>query len=267
MRLLILGVMAMLGACASSHGEDAADSIAVIYHPETMYYAIEDGGRARVVGAESERVLEFDASHEDFRRIADLLEPLQAEGLACSAPSEHSTPGHIVWSRDGEEVRRVQMWTSCYSDGSRPLARNTDAAWRAMGEMGRARYVAPAIPDPTIITLQNMYWGRETSTWTIPRGGEGRYVDPQRTVTFAVSEETFDRIREIFRPYEGTHFECNRVVADGPYGFVIFSSREGQEDQRTRWDAGCLTGDASDLFSRLDAAGEILTPLRDASAN
>jgi hypothetical protein len=158
------------------------------------------------------------------------------------------------------------MWTSCYSDGSRPLAGNTNAAWRAMGEMGSARYVAPQIPAPTIITLQNMYWGNPTATWTVPRGGEGRYVDRQRTVTFAVSEATFDRVREIFRPYEGTHFECARVIADGPYGFVIFSSREGQEDQRTRWDAGCLTGDAADLFGRIDAAMEILVPMRDSAA-
>ena len=123
--------------------------------------------------------------------------------------------------------------------------------------------MAPAIPEPTIITLQNMYWGRPTATWTIPRDGQGSYADPQRTVTFDVSAETFDRIREIFLPYEERDFHCNRVITDGPYGFVIWSSREGQEDQRTLWDAGCVTGDASDLFARTDAAMEILVPLRD----
>jgi hypothetical protein len=56
------------------------------------------------------------------------------------------------------------------------------------------------------------------------------------------------------------------VLTDGPYGFVIWSSREGQEDQRTQWDAGCVTGDASDLFGRNDAALEILVPLRDAGS-
>jgi hypothetical protein len=111
-----------------------------------------------------------------------------------------------------------------------------------------------------------MYWGRPTATWTIPRGGQGSYADPQRTVTVDVSSETFDQIREIFRPYEERDFHCNRVIADGPYGFVIWSSREGQEDQRTLWDAGCLTGDASDLFGRIDQVAAILAELRDTRA-
>jgi hypothetical protein len=229
-----------------------------------MEYFIQDGGSARIVGADNERVFEFASSHEDFQRIAELLAPLQAEGLSCSAPPDYATPGYIVWRRGGEEVRRALMHTTCYADGQRPLARNTDRAWRAMDEMGRARYVAPQIPAPTIIMLQNMYWGNVTSSWTIPRGGEGRFVEGDRSVAFAVTPETFDRIRDVFRPYEGRHFECQRVITDGPYGFVIWSSRDGQEDQRTQWDAGCVTGDANDLFARLDAAQEILVPLREA---
>lgn len=232
-----------------------------------MEYSIEDGGPARFISASGAHPLyEFQASHQDYRRIADLLEPLKDNGLPCSQPPENSTPDYIVWREGGEEVRRAEMYTLCYSDGARPLASNTDRAFRAMEEMGHERYVAPAIPDPTIITLDNRYWGRPTSTWTIPRGGEGRYVDPQRDVTFEVSEATFDRIREIFLPYEERDFHCNRVATDGPYGFVIWSSREGQEDQRTQWDAGCLTGDASDLFGRIDSAMEILGPMRDAAA-
>jgi hypothetical protein len=230
-----------------------------------MYYTIEDGGPARFVGAVAHPSYDFQVSRDEYRRIADLLEPLQAAGLPCSEPSPHSAPGHIVWRRGGVEVRRVEMHTICYADGARPLARRTDQASRLMEEWGHARYIAPAIPEPTIITLQNMYWGNPTSTWTIPREGEGRYVDPQRTITFAVSADTFARIRDVFRPYEARDFHCNRVMTDGPYGFVIWSSAEGQEDQRTQWDAGCLTGDAGDLFARLDAAGEILTPLRDAA--
>lgn len=262
MRYLISALAVLLAACATGPADPALTSIHVVYHPERMEYFIENGGRARVIGYDDERVFEFDASREDFARVAQLLTPLEADGLTCSAPPEHSSPGHIVFRR-GEVERRVAMHTACYSDGSRPLARNTNQAWRLMGEMGAERYVAPAIPDPVIITLQNMYWGNPTATWRIPRGGEGSYVDPERRVTFAVSVETFDRIRETFRPYEGTYFECNRVVADGPYGFIIWSSHEGQVDQRTRWDAGCLTGDAGDLFARLDAAMEILVPLRD----
>jgi hypothetical protein len=265
-RSFILGLIFVMAACASSHAEAPRDSIEVVYHPERLEYSIIDGGPARFVGGVEHDVYEFQASREDFRRIADLLEPLKANGLPCSQPTERSAPGYIVWREDGEEVRRVAMHTLCYSDGARPLARNADRAFRAMEEMGHERYAAPAIPDPAIITLQNMYWGNPTATWTIARGGQGRYVDPQRTVTFDVSAETFDRIREIFRPYEGRDFHCNRVVTDGPYGFVIWSSREGQEDQRTLWDAGCVSGDADDLFQRLDAVMTILEPLRDAGA-
>lgn len=243
---------------------DAGRASIEVYHSETLNYMIVDGGGARVVSSSAAHpVYEFQASREDFRRIAELLEPLQSGGLPCSEPSQHIAPGYIVWRVDGQEVRRSEIHTICYADGPRPLASRTDQAWRLIEEMGHARYLAPAIPEPTIITLQNLYWGRPTATWTIPRGGTGRFVNPQRTVDFEVSAETFDRIREIFRPYEARDFHCNRVLTDGPYGYVIWSSREGQEDQRTLWDAGCVTGDAGDLFERIDTAMEVLVPLRD----
>ncbi len=264
MRAVIIALVMCVGACAS--GGAAGGASIEVFYGETMKYSIEDGGPARLVSTGGAHpVYEFQASREDFRQIAALLEPLRAEGLTCSEPSRHTSPGYIVWRRGGEEVRRVDMHTICYADGTRPLARNTDRAWELMEEMGHARYAAPAIPEPTSIKLQNMYWGRPTATWTIPRGGEGLYVDPQRTVTFQVSDETFIRIRETFRPYEGRDFHCNRVLTDGPYGFIVWSSQEGHEDQRTLWDAGCVTGDASDLFGRIDAALKILAPLRDAA--
>jgi hypothetical protein len=263
LRTLLMGLAVMLAACSTSRAESPLTSIDVVYHPETLYYTITDNGPARFVGFDSERVFEFHASHEDFSHVAELLQPLEAEGLTCSAPT--STPGYIIFRR-GDQERRVEMHTSCYADAERPLAINTNRAWQWMADTGRARYVAPSIPDPTSITLRNMYWGNERSSWVVPRGGEGRFTEGDRVVTFDITTETFDRIREIFRPYEGTHFECNRVIADGPYGFIIWSSEEGREDQRTRWDAGCLTGDAGDLFGRIDAAVEILVPLREAAA-
>ncbi len=265
MRFWCLALAAGVVACSTSPRQAPLQAVEVVYVQDAMSYTIENGGAARLVGGRDHPVYEFEASRDDFRRVAELLEPLEATGLTCSQPSEHSPPGYIVFRRAGEQ-RRVDMHTSCYSDGPRPLARNTDRAWRLMEEWGHARYVAPAIPEPTVITLQNMYWGRPTATWTIPRGGEGRYDDPQRTVTFPVSEEIFDRIRENFRPYEERDFHCNRVITDGPYGFVIWSSQEGQEDQRTQWDAGCVTGDASDLFQRIDTAMEILVPMRETAA-
>lgn len=265
MRILSLALALCFGGCASAPAESARASIEV-FHSETMNYMIEDGGRARFVSSSGAHpVYAFEASRGDFRRIADLLEPLKAAGLPCSRPSEHIAPGHIIWREGGEDVRRVEAHIVCHGSEPRPLARHSEQAFRLMEEMGHARYVAPAIPEPTIITLDNRYWGRPTSSWTIPRGGVGRYADPQRTVDFEISAETFDRIREILRPYEERDFHCNRVLTDGPYGFVIWSSREGEEDQRTLWDAGCVTGDASDLFARIDRATEILIPLRDAS--
>ena len=259
--------VALVAACASAPARDeAVEEIHVVYLPGVMEYAISGAGPAHLMSSGGAHPrYDFHASPEDFRQISELLEPLRANGLPCSEPSEHSAPGYIIFRRGGEE-RRVAMHTICYADGQRPLARNADRAWRLMEEWGHARYVAPAIPDPTIITLQNMYWGNPTTTWTIPRGGEGRYVDPQRTIAFDVSAETFDRIRDIFRSYEERDFHCNRVITDGPYGYIIWSSQEGRQDQRTQWDAGCVTGDASDLFQRIDTAMEILVPLREAAA-
>lgn len=267
LRSFIFALSLLVGACASARSDGTRESIDVIYHPGAMEYSITDGGPARLVGADNQRVFEFETSHRDYRRVADLLEPLKDGGLTCSSPPANARLGYIVWRRGSEEVRRVEMYTACYADGVRPLSQNTDRAWRAMDEMGRARYGAPVIPAPTTIALENMYWGNTTSRWTISRGGEGRFVEGERVVTFPVSVESFDSIREIFRPYESRHFECNRTIADGPYGYVIWSSREGQEDQRTLWDAGCVTGDAADLFARLDQASAILVALRDASAS
>jgi hypothetical protein len=257
--------MLLVAACASANADAPRESIHV-FHAETMHYTIEDGGSARLVGGDAHEVYEFQASREDFRRIADLLEPLRAAGLPCAEPSEHIAPGYIAWRRGGAEVRRVETHTVCYADGPRPLARNTDQAWRLMEEMGHARYVAPAIPTPTIVTLENKYWGRTTSSWTLTRSGEGSFTQGETTTRFAFTPEQFDQIRDIFRPYEGRDFHCNRVITDGPYGFVVWSSQAGQEDQRTLWDAGCVTGDAGDLFGRIDRAMEILVPLRDAAA-
>ncbi len=265
--LIAFSLAVLLAACASAQAGAPQDSIEVVYYPGTSEYSIADGGPARLISSTAAHPLyEFEASREDFRRVAELLEPLKENGLPCSEPSEHSAPGYIVWREAGEEVRRVEMHTLCYADGARPLARNADHAWRLMEEMGHERYVMPAIPDPTIIKLENMYWGRTTSSWTIRRGGQGAYSDTQRQVTFAVPAQTFDRIRELFLPYEERDFHCNRVITDGPYGFVIWSSQEGVEDQRTQWDAGCLTGDAGDLFSRIDQTMEILVPLREAAS-
>lgn len=264
MRNMILVLAMCVSACVSAPME-AGRALIEVYRGDALYYSIADGGPARFVSATAAHPLyEFQASREDYAQVAEWLEPLRGRGAPCGNPSENIAPERIIWRLDGEEVSRAEVHIICYGEGARALAARAGEAARLMEALGHASYVAPAIPEPTIITLQNLYWGRPTATWTIPREGMGRYADSQRTVDFPVPAETFGRIREIFRPYEARDFHCERVVADGPYGYVIWSSREGQEDQRTQWDAGCLSGDAGDLFARLDQATEILVALRDA---
>ena len=265
MKAFLIGAALLAAGCATQAGQQPLTAIHVVYHPERMEYFIENAGRARLIGADDERVFEFDASGEDFARIADLLAPLELEGLGCSAPPEHSSPGYIVFRR-GETERRVAMHTACYADGTRPLARNANRAWYAMTEMGRARYRAPPIPDPTIIGVEWLYWGRAFGGWSVRRGGEGRLTEGESTVTFAVPEAAFDRIRELFRPYEGEYFECERVITDLQYGYLTFATREDAYDQRTLFDRGCITGDATDLFQRIDRADAIVRALRDGPA-
>ncbi len=120
-----------------------------------------------------------------------------------------------------------------------------------------------AVDQPDRLTFTDLYWGRTVQEWSIPRGGEGRWSQADgKSEVFPVSGAEFDRLREIFRPYEGVRFQCERVIADGPYGTVTWS-QDGHEDQQLRWDAGCVTGDAADVFRRLDEAEALLRSLRD----
>jgi len=122
---------------------------------------------------------------------------------------------------------------------------------------------APGIDQPDRLTLTDLYWGRVVQEWSIPRGGEGRWSQADgKSQAFPVTEAEFDRLRGVFRPWEGVAFECRRVIADGPYGTVTWS-QEGREDHELRWDAGCVSGDAADVFRALDEAEVLLKALRD----
>lgn len=123
---------------------------------------------------------------------------------------------------------------------------------------------ASAQDAPASMTLIWKSWGNRLTEWTIPRGGEGRYINREgETVAFPVSVEQFDRFRALFAPYEGVAFRCERVITDGAYGSVIWS-RPGQADQSLNFDAGCTSGDANDVFQRLEQAETLLAGLRDA---
>lgn len=122
---------------------------------------------------------------------------------------------------------------------------------------------AQAQSAPDRITLTSLYWGNVTQNWVVPRGGEGVWTGRDgETRSFPVAEADFDRLRNIFRAYEGRPFECRRTITDGPYGRVIWSWPD-QKDEQLSWDAGCVTGDADDVFRRLDEAESLLKALRD----
>ena len=74
-------------------------------------------------------------------------------------------------------------------------------------DFGTIQWPTGADFDPDRITLTSLYWGRVTQEWSIPRGGEARWTKDEETRAFTVSEADFDRLRDIFRPYEGVRFE------------------------------------------------------------
>ena len=155
------------------------------------------------------------------------------------------------------------LLAGCVAQAASPAA--STVADSAPDRVGVAHHPGTASGrlDPDRITLTSLYWGRVTETWSVPRGGEGRWSQADgSTRTFAVSRADFDRLRDLFRPYEGVAFECARIIADGPYGHVTWS-QQGHEDQQLKWDAGCVSGDAADVFRRLDQADALLKALRD----
>jgi hypothetical protein len=271
MRGWIVGLAALLAGCATQAGPPAPaadagppDRIEVIYHPGVMFFSIEDGGEGRFRTGDDEDYT-FPVAHEDDVRIRELLAPYRETGLLCGRTEQWAHNGSLVWREAGVETRRPHE-SICYAEGHRERERGISRAYSAMEEMAEARWVPPPqpiLPDPDRLTLTWRYWGRVTQSWTIPRGGEGRHEgESVETRVFPVSEADFDRLRDLFRPYEGVRFECRRVIADGPYGDLTWS-QEGHEDQQLRWDAGCVSGDAADVFRRVDEAEALLRSLRD----
>ncbi|GAA0869323.1 hypothetical protein GCM10009116_11590 [Brevundimonas basaltis] len=266
MRTLLIAATALLTGCAT-HTPPATpagppDRIEVVYSPATMFFSIEDGGAARFTLSEKEDYL-FPVTHDDYVRIRDLLQPYREKGLVCAReePWEHN--GYLVWRENGVETRRPHE-SICYAEGHREAGRGISRAYYAVKAMAEERWVPPpGLPDPTRMTLTWLSWGNMQERWDIPRGGDASWAHRDgRTTTFAVSPADFDRVRDLFRPYEGAGFECERVVADLPYGRLVWS-QPGHEDQELGWDRGCITGDAADVFRRVDEAEAFLMTLRD----
>ena len=265
MRGLIIGAMALLAGCATqaARHDGPPDKVEVVYHPDRMFFSVEAGGEGRF--RTSDRAdFTFPVTRADYVRIRNLLSPYRQTGLVCTEEVQWEHNGYLLWRENGVETRRPHE-SICFAEGHSEAERGISRAYYDVERMAKERWVPsplPILPDPDRITLTALYWGRVTQQWSIPRGGEARWTRDDEVRTFAVSEADFDRLRDIFRPYEGVRFECRRVIADGPYGHVTWS-QEGHEDQQLKWDAGCVTGDAGDVFRRWDEAVALLARIRD----
>ena len=268
MRNLIIGAAALLAGCAGQAlppqtpvaASGPPDKVE-IYHHANMFYSLDAGGEGRFRSGDEELI--FPVSREEYERFRALLQPYREKGLLCDEPGGYKwEAGHFLWRENGVETRRP-FESLCYTDAYQAADRNADRFYYDLRDMADERRAPPPVlPSPDRLTLTALYWGRVTEAWSVPRGGEGRWTKGDETRTFSVSEADFDRLRDIFRPYEGVRFECERVIADGPYGHVTWS-QEGHEDQQLNWDAGCVTGDAADVFQRWDQAEAMLKALRD----
>lgn len=268
MRHILAGMAALAVACViggPAAAQGAPDRVEVVYHPGVMFFSVEDGGEGRF-RLDDDEDYTFPVSHEDYVRIRGLLESYRADGLVCDVEVAWEHNGYLLWRESGVETRRPHE-AGCYTPAATAAKRSIERAYYAVEDMAEERWVPPPPPaglaEPDRITLTWLYWGRVTETWSIPRGGEGRWSHGDGSPrTFAVSEADFDRLRDLFRPWEGVRFECDRVIADGPYGRLVWS-QPGHEDQQLNWDAGCVTGDAAEVFQRVEEAEALLRSLRD----
>ena len=113
------------------------------------------------------------------------------------------------------------------------------------------------------LKLAWMTWGEVQEEWIVPAGGEARWSKPGvEEKAFPVTQAEFESVRDQFRGFEGIPFNCERVMTDAPTGRLVWSE-QGQPVQTLDFDLGCVTGDADELFDKVDAAAVFLAELRD----
>jgi hypothetical protein len=240
------------------------DAIEVVYLPDSMFYAVVDGGQGRFRVSDREDYV-FASTHEVYARVADLLAPLRETGNTCPASNRPEPPGYIRWV-DRSVSHEVPLATrGCNDPAFLERSRYTNQAFRYVYDIaerapqpGRAPLTAPSE-----IKLVWLTWGNVREEWTVPRGGVAHWREPDSgEKDFSISEADFNRIRDQFWGFEGVVFRCNRVVYDMPYGRVVWS-QPGFPDQTLEFDLGCVTGDAAAVLQSVEKATAILMEMRD----
>ncbi len=262
--LAVASVIGSAGAAGAQTETRPPDSIEVVYHPGTMFYSIEDGGRGRFRVSEREDY-SFTTSHEDYIRVAALLKPLRGGGNPCPG---QAAPGYIRWTR-GAVVQEAPLAVSGCSDPAfLERSRSDNQAFRFVYELAEnaPQLGHPPLPAPAQIKLVWMTWGNVREEWIIPAGGTAHWREPgSGERDFAVSQADFNRVRAWFSAFEGVAFRCDRVVYDMPYGRVVWS-QPGHPDQTLEFDLGCVTGDADEVLESVEKATADMVSMRDRAA-
>jgi hypothetical protein len=127
-----------------------------------------------------------------------------------------------------------------------------------------AACATPAPEATTRISVEILSWGYVQERWSVSSTGEAslervpagaQLTTPPVAQTFTVTAEDFEQIRAALAPAESLidNLECNRVIADLPYGAVRWQRADGSEDV-IRFDYGCQPNRGLEVFFRsLDA--------------
>jgi|CXWL01.1.fsa_nt_gi hypothetical protein len=113
-------------------------------------------------------------------------------------------------------------------------------------------------PQYDAIAVTYRYWGDVTASWSIIRGGAGRFGTRETgETTFTVSAADFDNVSALLGPVErhlGQGIPCDSTINDGPYGDITWSRADAVAT--LDWNLGCSSRSASAVFERMGEAYE-----------